>query len=748
MRSTSSLSGAVRVAMGSAALMILSGAVTLTYSPHAFAQRSASEVGESIEEIIVTAQKRSEDIQRVPISMSVLQGEQLQALNATQLQDYIAYVPGVVVESGGGPGLATISIRGLNPFVVGTTLVATYIDDAPVGSSGAWAQESQYSLDLMPYDVERIEILRGPQGTLYGANSMGGLLKYITRAPQLTDFEARVGGDFFDNSGGGDSGWGGRIGINAPLIADKLAARVSAYKHETPGYIDNPVRGSRDENSADQYGGRVAVLWQPSSSFSVSASALIQRIDSEGLGLAQRAADGTTLPAGELSYSHPIAEPFFRDLRYYSATLQWDLAWATAVSATSYSESTIRQTSDFSPTFGSLIPLFTGGAVATGTSDFAREMKIRRVTEELRLVSPSGTRFEWLIGAYYSDEDTGNLQDLSAKDGSQQPVVGLDPLVLADQPATYEEIAAFANTTFKITDRFDVSTGLRWASNEQGFVQNLGGALLAPGITPGASEEEVVTYAVSPRFQVSDGAMLYLRAATGYRPGGPNVALPGVPRQVDSDSTRNYEAGAKLTLLDSRALVNAAVFQTDWDDMQILVSDPNGIQFFANANSARTRGVELTTAFAPSEDFRLTVNAAYLDAKLTADVPELGWTDGSRMPAAPKWTASATADYSRPLGAEWKAGSGIGVRYVSKRLNGVANTDPPPLELSAYSPVDLYLRLANTSWTINVYARNVFDQRRFTNETVLQDLLGQSPAFRQGSVLEPRTVGVSIDVTF
>jgi iron complex outermembrane receptor protein len=211
----------------------------------AFAQDDA----DTMEEIVVTAQKRTENVQDVPISISVLGAQQIENLHATELADYAAYVPGLVINNGGSPGQVTITLRGLNPLS-STTMVATVIDEAPVGSSAGWARESLFSFDMMPYDLERVEILKGPQGTLYGANSMGGLLKYVTTAPDLNHFQVRAGADVFSIEGADDLGLSGRIAANFPIVQDKLAIRASYYNGTRPGFIDNPSRAARTSTNS------------------------------------------------------------------------------------------------------------------------------------------------------------------------------------------------------------------------------------------------------------------------------------------------------------------------------------------------------------------------------------------------------------------------------------------------------------------------------------------------------------------
>lgn len=206
-----------------------------------------------IDEIVVTAQKRSESLQDVPVSMSAFGDEQLTRVHATQLQDYAAYMPGINISNGGSPGQTSITLRGIAAVGPGS-VVGTYVDETPLGASNNYARATSFALDLMPYDIERVEVLRGPQGTLYGAGSMGGLLKYVLKEPGTEAFEFRAGVEGSNVSGADDLGWGARAGVNVPL-GDKVALRASYFQQTTPGYIDNVDTGKKTRTSWSRVAG-------------------------------------------------------------------------------------------------------------------------------------------------------------------------------------------------------------------------------------------------------------------------------------------------------------------------------------------------------------------------------------------------------------------------------------------------------------------------------------------------------------
>ncbi|MBU2032341.1 MAG: TonB-dependent receptor plug domain-containing protein, partial [Alphaproteobacteria bacterium] len=245
-------------------------------------------------EIVVTAQKRDERVQDVPISISVVSGERMQQSGGSQLTDYAAYVPGLQVDNAGSPGRSTLSLRGVAPIGPGAT-VGIYLDDAPIGSSGIYNRSQTFTLDLLPYDIERLEVLRGPQGTLYGASSIGGLLKYVTVEPDLQELQVHATGEAFTIAHGDDIGWGASARVSVPLIADELAISGSYSRRDTPGYIDNILTGEEDVNDAVQQGGRAALLWEPASPLSVRLSGVWQSVDSDNISLIYEGMGGTSL---------------------------------------------------------------------------------------------------------------------------------------------------------------------------------------------------------------------------------------------------------------------------------------------------------------------------------------------------------------------------------------------------------------------------------------------------------------------
>ena len=730
-----------------------------------------------LETVLVTASKRSENIREVPASISVIGKDEIENQHATQLSDFQATVPGLYVNSNGSPGKTNVSLRGVAALSSGAT-VGTYVDETPLGSSGLYQAANFFALDLLPYDIGRIEVLRGPQGTLYGAGSMGGLVKYVTVAPDLAESEFRVGGGISSVQDSGDLGWNVRFGGNVPLVADRVGLRFSYARNEIPGYIDNVVDGQEDINGASQASFRAALLWRWDTA-SLTLTAMRQTIDSDNN--AQMALDPTTGDPlfGDLQNSVYVAEPFTKDVDYYSATLNWDLGWADFVSATGYSDSTSVQRQDATRIYGEFADLVLG-LPETGSSYFDIGLDLTKFTQEFRLVSKASGPFEWMIGGFYTKEDAVQTQMLALNqlDGSPlpPPYDFYGTLAVIEIPSDYKETAIFANGTYTFNDVFKLGAGVRYAENDQEFSQNVtGGVLLPLGETPNSSSEGVFTWSLSPQFQLSKDAMLYARVATGYQPGGPNVVVTGLPSAVDSSTLTNYEIGFKSQSADQRVLFDLTAFYIDWSDIQV-ASVVNGISGLVNAGKASSRGVELSTAFRVNDQFRLGLNAAYTDSQLDEDYPVISIPSGpylvqitsglagDALPYVADWSWSATGDYDFTLDNGWTAHFGGAVRWVGDRTNGTTNVEeifvastPPallvsdvtlPLSLESYWALDLNAYLSNEHWTLRAYAKNVTDERGFqtlgdvtSGVTGVTDKLIATP-------IQPRTFGFEIDYSF
>lgn len=717
--------------------------VTTALGSPAFAQTAApsQEGATQLGEIIVTAQKREERANETPLSLTVLTGETLQAGGATQLSDIAATVPGLSFTSN-GVGQGQVNLRGVTTGLNVSPTVGVYVDEVPYGSSTSFAGAAQLALDVGLFDIDRVEILRGPQGTLYGASTMGGLLKYVTRAPDPTGFAGgfRAG---VNTTAHGGVGYDLAGSFNAPFASDTAAVRINGFYTQDSGFIDNLTLGDEDANQSGVYGGRVDALFNPTDALSVRLTAFAQDIERDGSGSADF--NGVTGEPVDGEYDQRRgAEPFSQAFRLASAVVDYDFGDVQLTSVTSYQTSDIDYVTDVSALY---VPLLGGFGLALGSTPLVKEVETDKFTQEARLAGTFGD-FDWIVGGFYTREKSFQLQTLPATDVTGAPF----PLTLlrAELPSLYEETAAFGTLTWHVTDRLDLSGGLRHATNEQTYEQIASGLLGGPA-PKRSSEESVTTYLANARYRLNDRSIAYLRYATGYRPGGPNMVLndpvtgdPLAPPTFDSDSLDSYEAGYKASTADRRFSIDASVYLIDWTDLQI-VALRNGVGVVANASAAAIKGAELTVTARPVPALSLVAAVSLMDAELDADSPDLGGLKGDPLPDSPDLTLALSADYGFSLGGH-DADVGATVRYVDDRISSFDQSPGTPQhQLPDYTTVDLRAGIDFGSVRAQLYVRNLFDEFGELSALTSFSVAG-GPI--QITPLRPRTVGLTLSQRF
>jgi outer membrane receptor protein involved in Fe transport len=694
-------------------------------------------------EVVVTAQRRAERLIETPQSVTSLSGDQLARLGATQFTDFANTVPGLQFTTQGA-GSAQISMRGVTTGAdIGPT-VGIYVDEVPYGSSSAFANGVRRALDVGLFNIERIEVLRGPQGTLYGASSMGGVLKYVTRTPSLTAFSGSARLSIADTHNGAMS-YVAAGTLNAPLVQDQVALQASGYYSRVGGYTDNVTTGARNVDTGDIYGGRFDLLAQATDTLSVRLTGFAQNISRGGGAYADIALDGTPL-AGPLDQVHPLAEPFRSRFRLVSGTVENDFGGVTLTSVTSYQTARTFAATDGSAVYAPLLQLFFGiPAQAVAINEVART---RKFTEELRLASSDPGRVEWVIGGFYTHE-TSLLQQIGDTFGAGGAAIPVN-IVTARIHSRYEEYAIFGDLTFHVSDRFDLSAGLRYARNNQAFEQDASGLLVTSGPLR-TSDEDVVTWLANARYRFSPHVIAYARFATGYRPGGPNflvldpvTGLPAAPDTYKSDTLASYELGFRAETPDRSFGIDLSAFFIDWKDIQLLTA-VSGVTTYLNAGGAHIKGLELAVSARPSRDFNLTGTLSYNDGHVTDASAALGAAAGERLPNTAHLTAALSADY-RLSASLLHPSLGATFRYVSSRTASFdANASLPQYRLPAYTSLDLRVGLTAGPIDVQLYVRNLFDTRgQLSAQTVLSAFGG--PA--QVTILQPRTVGVELSTRF
>ncbi len=697
-----------------------------------------------IEEIVVTAQKRAQRLQDVPVPVTSISAAKLVDANQLQLQDYYTRIPALSLTTSDPYGGAMVAIRGLTTGGYNNPTVGVIVDDVPYTSTTSGG--AYVAGDIEPSELSRIEVLRGPQGTLYGASSIGGLLKYVTVDPSTETVSGRLQGGVSSVRNGDEPGYNMRGAINMPL-GDTVAARVSGFARRDPGYIDDPVHDIDGLNWAEVAGGRLSVLWRLSRDISLKLGALVQRDEAHG-------SSYVAVPPGVDSLelvTVPEGTGYEKRIQVYSANLTARLGGVELTAVSAYADKDNVFLYDGTSPLATFLPgmrqVF--GPAATGVTNYSNHAT-EKFTQEVRITSTIGEKVDWLLGAFYNHEKSNILQDFFANDFSTGEQLGIWSRTTI--PTTLMEYAAFANLTFHLTDRLEVQIGGRGSRIEQTRGQTNGpifngvpGTVVAQATT--RSKETPFTYLFTPQYNVSADLMLYARLASGYRPGGPNTALgitQGLPPEYGPDKAQNYEIGVKGNAIDHALSFDLSAYRIDWRDIQLNLVDPvTRGGYFGNGGQARSQGLEISAEFKPLP--RLTVAGwiAWNDAELTEDFPAsstiYGFA-GDRLPTSSRFSGNISVDREFPLRGDLEGFVGGSVSYVGERLGLLKSkaSTPDRQVFPAYTKTDLRAGVRYESWTVNLFVNNVTDKRAL--------LTGGLGAFYTNwfTIIQPRTMGLSI----
>lgn len=739
---------------------------------------------QSVEKVVVTAQKREQAAIDVPASVATVNAERLTRSGAVRLEDYAAQMPGMSVTAV-SRGFSSIVLRGISTGISQPTPgTAIYIDEAPIGSITAYATGSTLTPDLDPYDLRRIEVLKGPQGTLYGAGAVGGLLRYVTQPADTQRLSGAVSLGGHKISEGG-SGHEARASINVPLATDTLGLRISLLDREDAGYIDDPRRGLQDVNKATTRSGRIALDWRITPDWSLQAWGLTQRFRADGLGIQDMnlirtagAPDELKPTTGDLQHSSAVPEKQGTDFDVFNATLKGRLGGFELVSSTTYQKVGSEVIVDASPSLGALystvlaslkLPLTLGGQTH-------QMIDTKRWSQELRARSTAlADKLGYEAGVIFNKEDSTNR--LPPENMFLLPSMGAlptlpslplpsplpdnlsrfnGPLFNAMLGVTYKEVSVFGNATYSVTPQLDLTAGLRYSHVDQHFTQNYQPSIVirAPGVA--FEEDQTIrktTYLLSALYKVDDKTAVYGRVASGFRSGGPSalpasVASPTIGGPTFSpDTLTSYEAGYKAALAGGKASIEAAVFRTDWKDIVVQRGDTvNGAtyQHFVNAGDATVQGAEATLLLFPAPGLTLRATVAYTDSRLAADAPLANGKDGDRMPFVPRLTGSLAADY-RFSAAGQSAWVGGAVGYIGQRRSDFSGSSDVT-NVAAYTTLGLNAGVEFGKVRLTVYGKNLTDERGLNHVNTLNQIL--APNVVSAGVIQPRTFGIDVAYKF
>ena len=795
-------------------IAMLAGSTALVMPAVALAQTPADTAASTpvAGDIVVTAQKREEKLQSVPISIQALTGQRLSELQVRNFQDYVAFLPSVNFARGstGVPGNVSTNFRGIatDGGLVGSGTLPTvgiYLDEQPVTSIVG-------SLDIHAYDIARVEALAGPQGTLFGASAESGVIRIITNKPDPTKFSAGIDLEANQIFKGGAGGMAEGF-VNVPIVADRIALRAVGWYNHTGGYIDS-IRRSRtfrssgitqtslvgdNLNASDVYGLRAQLGIDLDDNWTVTPSINYQKSTWDG---PFRSDDSK---AGVLKVGHFFPE-FGRDEFYQvGATITGKIADFDVTYAGYYMNRVFQSQNDYAD-YGFYYDAIAGsgagvkddaGKLIDPSQLFNNRRVSTKLSQEFRIASPRDARFRVIAGAFYQRQtELGEDDYLTPNLATRLSVPGRPGQVwLTLQNRIDRDYAAFGQFDFDLTDQLTFTGGLRaykfdntlvgfYGVNSTyfgtGVAQCLGpktgpynvGVAVVPGtpctnlgilnadgsISPKQSKGDGFTYRANLTYKFDPDHLVYATVSTGFRPGGINRAGAATP--FDADKLTNYEIGTKNSWLNRRLVLNLTAFQGDWKNVQVTFQAPgsSGVAQITNAGGARSRGIEGDLSYRDPSGFSLTANATYVDAKLTTPLYTGGTTPtaaaGSKLPLTPTFKGSVIGRYDFDIGS-WRSHVQASLAYIGDRKAVLVTADSNKLGFSpAYTQIDASVGATRSGTTLELYVRNLNDVRGEQTRSAQCNInyCGPSTFDPVGEIYrvynQPRTIGLRFGQKF
>jgi iron complex outermembrane receptor protein len=726
-----------------------------------------------LEEIVVTATKRSESLQNVAVAVTAITSEQIQAQGLTNYADYINTVPNMFVQDL-GPGNTQIYIRGLVAQGGSGFPVATYFGEAVTSvatNNGGFA-------NLRLVDIDRVEVLRGPQGTLFGANSLAGVLRVVPNAPNLTEFETAAGARGWSTAHSGSGSDHVEGVVNLPVITDKLAVRLVAYQDRIAGYLDNIVPAAapidysagfgapagtlvipghnafsrKDINSEDIWGGRAAVSWKPIDDLRIDASYARQSVTLNSEPGAQPAFGDYVLQRPLDQFEHGLNR---EEQQIGQFVVGYDWRLATLTSATSYTQMKRAASQDIS---------YLGVSAGFGPQLWALRdsSKGDTFTQEVRLQSRGAGPLQWLVGYFY----TNSVADL----GQYVPDYSCPtclPQVLAQQSFAIETIgtpignkqkqqSVFAETSYDLTSQWTAGVGGRYLRDYLESFSPAAQGVLVGGFQPASPPVGGISSNFNPsayvRFKANSDMTYYVQAARGFRSGTTNQTLAydpngpcaasavalGVKPLTDPDTLWTYELGLKSVWADNRIAANLALFHQKWEGVQLSATQPCGLAAFVNGGNASGNGAELETTARITTAWSANLTASYVYNKFDSVTPNLGYVVGERVAGTPEENASAGLQYNFALNRNWRGFARADYVFVGDvhYLFGAGATANPYLQ-GGYGQTNLRFSLQHDRLTVELFGRNITDKRA-------AEATGDPTTGGYAYMLRPREIGLEL----
>jgi len=731
----------------------------------------AEEAVANIDEVIVTASKRNQSLKDFSGSVSVIKGDSFNP--GATISDLADQVPGLSVINNGPRAISAVTIRGLRMDEVspsdtggdGST-VTTYIDNIPL--QGFFVPPANSLKDL-----EQIEVLRGPQSTLYGNASVGGVIRYVTAKPDLTKNIVKIDTSLSQTKESEDTNYSTDLIVNAPLIDNVLGVRLLLSKENNAGFIDadSIYTLKKDEANSDyipQYVGlkkdinsdetkqyRASVLWKPTDEFSLTASHSYQKINVD-----DRQSSNKEITGDEFIASNYFLQPSEGKLTLSSLDAIYDFGWATLTASASRYDYTTKTISDQTD-----LLLYNYGNYYGGYEDFTAftsgDIDITKNSNELRLVSPNDQPLRWLLGAFVSSDDldvtlVDRVPGFKNYSGEDRPDA-LD--YIATQAETLRERSFYTEVAYDLKPNWEVAIGARYFKYKDDLETC---SLLFPTdieheensypltCEDGNDEKTGSLGKFSSKYKFNESQNIYLTIAEGYRRGGANLLPIEVThhRSYEPETVVNYEIGTHSDFFNGKLQFNGSIYLMDWKKIQV----PAVIEIYGatvNAGTARTKGVELETITQLNNAWNLKLSYSLADAEITDTVLAIngGAEDaksGNRLPGAPKHEWNLGLNYQNTF-ADGQFGAGINYSYASDLTTALNKTFADYAHLDSYEMVNAHADVTLRNWQLGVFVNNITNTLAVTGKrtATLYGEHGQSDF-----VTRPRTLGLKLGYQF
>jgi len=700
------------------------------------------------------------------MAITVISATELENKGLGSVADFGRTIPSVNMQED-SPGVNAIEMRGVvttGPDITtlqDRSLTSTYLDDAPISIQSA-------NPDLKVFDLERVEVIRGPQGTLYGAGSMSGTIRLITKKPDSNTFS----GSFdtaLSNTDHGSFNYNTRGMVNLPVIDNVLGVRIALYRGEDSGFINNIGTHTPRANDAESTQGRIAARWTPNELATIDASVTFARLTSHG--------NYNTYPQlGEYVYDSLDPERFDDYFKLYNLTGDFDMGFAHLIASVSYQDRqfTDERSFDFFDE-----ALLTPGVLLP--SQGFQINSVKDATQEIRLVSRQDQKLRWSVGAFHEQYHRFYPQDVYSPgfDAAFADLYGVpgftsigaygtprnDDFFYGTIDVQEHQSALFGEVTYEVVPKVDVTLGARYFNFKQDFnlfFTGVAGAL-GPG-EPLVSNGTTTSSGGNPRvvvdYKPTDNLMFFAQAARGFRYGGVNLPVPlsfcaadlaaahltNAPPTFGPDHLWDYDIGEKGTFWNGRIVANVTAFYINWGDVQTTFPLACGYPFVENQGKVKSRGFELENRAKVTDSLTLNLNGSFTDAEANGPLVNLNAPSGAKVPFFPRWIVTTGPDYTVPLG-EGSLRFSADYTFRSATYNEFNLEDPTTRAIPSSTMVNASVTYAIHKYEFSVYGTNLTDNL-LVSEVQAGNRLEPYVPGDERFIGRPRTYGVRFHVGF